>query len=227
MTRAETIGTLVLFWHDSQERGVWRAPKEELLRFIPFTGDDRIGVFESLVNHEYISLCDDGEYVIHGNRKHIEALDERREAAREGGRAKARKINENKASLAHGRKSLPPAKSALPNSIQFNSIQSNINTPSQQAARFDFESLYEKYPRKVGKAAGLRKAKVQIKTLEAYEELRTAIARYTNYCIAQKTEPRFIKHFSSFMSDWRDWLDPGAGSSHSEPTLKPIDLEAI
>lgn len=130
-TRAETIGTLVLFWHDTQERGIWKASKEELLKFIPFKGrDHREEILQALIDNDYVSPCQDGEFVVRGNRKHIEAFEERREAAAEGGRAKARKVKEIKEALALGSEALPPAKTPLPNSIQSKAIQSRKESNS-------------------------------------------------------------------------------------------------
>lgn len=83
----------------------------------------------------------------------------------------------------------------------------------------DFDLLYQEYPRKVGKALGIRRCFAEIKTVEKYDLLRTAISRYSGYCLAQKTEPKYIQHFSTFMTSWTDWLDPGAGTS----TVKTAD----
>lgn len=88
----------------------------------------------------------------------------------------------------------------------------NINTNTVARTRFDFESLYRKYPLKKGKSAGLKKCKAQIKTQERYDELSQAIDRYKSYLVASKTEPRFIQQFATFMGAWTDWLDDDAGA---------------
>lgn len=71
---------------------------------------------------------------------------------------------------------------------------------------FDFEAIYASYPRKLGKSKGMKLCAKQIKTKEDYEQLQVAVKNYAARCVAQQTEERFIKHFSSFMSDdyWRD-----------------------
>lgn len=90
------------------------------------------------------------------------------------------------------------------------------NTLAQADARasvsFDFESVYRDYPRKVGKAKGLKICKAQIRTEEDFEALKLAVEHYLDYCTKNATEVRFIKHFSTFMGEWRDWLDADAGS---------------
>jgi hypothetical protein len=75
--------------------------------------------------------------------------------------------------------------------------------------KFDFESLYRKYPKKVGKTDGFARLKVQIKTQADYDAFSLAIDRYVADC--KKTE-RILKDFSTFVSpndkqSWREWLD--------------------
>lgn len=90
---------------------------------------------------------------------------------------------------------------------------------------FDLERLYAKYPRKLGKQKGLTKLKTQIKTQADFENLEAAIERYGAFCSRSKTEPQFIKHFSSFVSEWRDWLDPDVGAlTSAEAPQRVYDL---
>lgn len=78
---------------------------------------------------------------------------------------------------------------------------------------FDFEKIYSIYPRKEGKRKGLECAKREIKTPEDFQSLEISICRYKAHLEANRFEAKYIKHFSTFMSSWRDWLDPDAGSS--------------
>lgn len=92
-------------------------------------------------------------------------------------------------------------------------------------AEFDFESLYKKYPRKLGRAKGITACRSQIHSPEDFSALSLAIDRYTNHLKANGTEPRFIKHFSSFMSTWRDWLEVDTGTALKGKTLAQEWLE--
>lgn len=88
---------------------------------------------------------------------------------------------------------------------------------------FDFESLYRKYPLKKGKAEGLARCAVQIKTQEDFDALSRAIDRYSADLKANGTSPQYTKHFSSFLGadkkrPWRDWLDADAGQTTLIPT---------
>lgn len=76
----------------------------------------------------------------------------------------------------------------------------------------DFESLYKKYPRKEGKQRGLKICKVQVKTIQEFHDLSGAINRYAEHVKKSGTDSRYIKHFSTFMGEWRDWLDSETGT---------------
>lgn len=72
---------------------------------------------------------------------------------------------------------------------------------------FDFESVYLNYPRKVGKAQGIKKCRSKIKTPEQYKKLCKAVDNYSQMCQSSQTEKKYIKHFSTFMNCWEDFLE--------------------
>ncbi len=71
----------------------------------------------------------------------------------------------------------------------------------------DLLQLYKLYGRKRGKTLGMAKAMRQIKTIEQYEQLRRAIENYNRLIEAEGTEPQYVMYFSTFMSQWRDYLE--------------------
>jgi hypothetical protein len=85
-------------------------------------------------------------------------------------------------------------------------------TTHQATHRFDFEKIYQAYPRKEGKKLGIEICVGQIKTQEDYEKLLGAVQRYSAHLKGAGTEPQLVKHFSSFMSSWTDWAEPNAGT---------------
>lgn len=74
----------------------------------------------------------------------------------------------------------------------------------------DLESVYESYPRHEGKSKGLDRLKTQIKTQQDLANLRLAVKHYSEK--VKGTEAQFIKQFSSFVSEWTDWVDPKTGT---------------
>jgi len=87
---------------------------------------------------------------------------------------------------------------------------------------FDFDRLYDLYPRKLGKKKGVDRAKTQIKTQGQYEALRAAIKNYARYCV--RKELQYIQHFSTFMNVWTDWVnpDPSLFKPQQDPKLSVI-----
>lgn len=95
-------------------------------------------------------------------------------------------------------------------------IATEQNTTEQNRTNtcaFDFESLYLDYPRKKGKKKGLEICEKRISNEKEFELLRRAIGNYREYVMKEKYEPRYIKHFSSFMGSWEEWIEPENQSS--------------
>ena len=76
----------------------------------------------------------------------------------------------------------------------------------------DLDALYQAYPRKKGKSAGLKKLAKELKTPESVAAFGEALERFKSHHRQESTEPRFIPYFSTFVSEWRDWLDPQTGT---------------
>lgn len=94
--------------------------------------------------------------------------------------------------------------------------------------KLDYESLYKIYPLKRGKQKGIDKCRAQIKTREDFENLKTAIDNYKLDIVKQGTDPKYIKHFSTFMGLWREYLDPDIGHcSVSTARSGPTPIEEI
>lgn len=95
-------------------------------------------------------------------------------------------------------------------------------SPKPQCPAFDFELIYSRYPRKEKKTSGLAKCKAQIKTPEDYRRLSHAVDNYAK----NKTgvELKYIMQFSTFMGEWRDWLDSETGTKAETPRPRTAPL---
>lgn len=71
---------------------------------------------------------------------------------------------------------------------------------------FNLEAAYTLYPRKIGRKVGLRRANALIRTRNQFDQFVTAVKNYAE-CV-KGTDPRFIKHFDTFVGCWEDYLDP-------------------
>lgn len=135
LERWQAIGLLVYFWHDSQERKVWRGTREQLQKFIPVKLSDRSKVFDALLECEYVAKSGESDlFAIKGNRKHVEAmtslLEARAKAGAKGGkrsselRSKTKELGPSKTqatSEANGKQVL---EFACSNAMQGNAEQS-------------------------------------------------------------------------------------------------------
>jgi len=105
-----------------------------------------------------------------------------------------------------------------------NSLHTNRQTDIHTA--FDFDILYKAYPRKIGKTAGIKTAQRSIKTEEEYLSLKRAIENYV--VLTRESEPKFIKHFSTFMNCWRDYVEIEVPTkSNPNQVLDDDELAAI
>lgn len=75
-----------------------------------------------------------------------------------------------------------------------------------------FADFWLGYPKKQGKSGAEKKFKAAIKAGVSPEEICQARDRYRDHLKREGTEAKFILHGSTFMGQWRDWLDPAAGT---------------
>jgi len=70
-----------------------------------------------------------------------------------------------------------------------------------------FESLWNKYPRKDGKKEAIKHFQTSVKTESDITNIRAALEKYTNYVKKNKIEERYIKKGSTWFNNWQDWID--------------------
>lgn len=83
---------------------------------------------------------------------------------------------------------------------------------------FDFDLIYENYPRKVDKFGGLKKCKTQITSQKKYDDLGRAIEKYKNFCAENGYTGKYVKNFNSFMTNWPQWLENDMGECNIDTT---------
>lgn len=98
-----------------------------------------------------------------------------------------------------------PRETLAPDGMGWDGMGSISLTGGSPASKFDFAALYALYPRKVGKTKGLAQCHRQIKTAADFESLRLAIETYRAAVAGKSSE--YVKHFSTFMGCWRDYLE--------------------
>lgn len=71
---------------------------------------------------------------------------------------------------------------------------------------FDFFKIYGFYPRKIGRLKGIRWLQNNIKNKEDYEKLDKAVNNYAMHVKNNKTDQKYIKHFSTWVTEYTDWV---------------------
>jgi hypothetical protein len=79
-----------------------------------------------------------------------------------------------------------------------------------ESAGFDFESVYQGYPRKRGKDEGMKRLKARIKTQADFDAFSSAVRKYASECRMERRDPKYMLHWSSFVGTddkepWRDY----------------------
>lgn len=84
--------------------------------------------------------------------------------------------------------------------------RTNKRVRTDRASDFDLESIYALYPKKQGKAAGMKKLHSIIKSQETYDIVMQGVKNYADFVEREKTENKFIANFSTWVNQSR-WED--------------------
>jgi hypothetical protein len=85
------------------------------------------------------------------------------------------------------------------------------------------ELAYKEYPNKTGKQSGLKKISKEIKTENDLKLFSQAVRNYAAKMRSEKTEKKFIKHFSTFCNEvWRDYVDLDVPQTNEEKLAETI-----
>jgi len=85
-----------------------------------------------------------------------------------------------------------------------------------------FNNFWGKYPRKMGKTLAAKRFKSKIKKESDYNLLMQALDRYNQYVSSSNIQREYIKHGSTWMGEWEDWLENDIGGTDQQFT-KSID----
>lgn len=100
-------------------------------------------------------------------------------------------------------------------------------TPVTPLHRFDFDAVYARYPRKEGKAAGMKTARARFKTQGDYDRLSAAVDNYVAKLQREGTEKQHTLIWSTFVNGrWEDYVDGAeavTGGSVGVVRAPPVD----
>lgn len=85
------------------------------------------------------------------------------------------------------------------------------------------EVVYKDYPNKEGKQSGLKKISKEIKTENDLLLFKKAVQNYAAKVRSEKTDKKYIKHFSTFCGGaWRDYVDIQVTQTNEEKLAETI-----
>lgn len=76
-----------------------------------------------------------------------------------------------------------------------------------------FQSLWERYPRKIGRAEALKAYRRSVKTPEDREKIKRALDNYLEHLRANHTEARYTKGGGKWFAAWEEYVDPAPAQS--------------
>lgn len=82
------------------------------------------------------------------------------------------------------------------------------------APDFDFDLLWRRYPKKIGKPEAVRHFNSTVKTIADWEGINRALDQYLTYLKNDGTDRKFIKHGSTWFNQWRGWSEGGTNGAH-------------
>jgi hypothetical protein len=87
-----------------------------------------------------------------------------------------------------------------------NRTDKNRENKTSKKIIFDIDLIYSEYPRKQGKAAGIKKLHELIKTQKIYDKILLGSKNYNAYCRDEDTPKQYIKQFSTWVNQecWDD-----------------------
>ncbi len=198
----EALGSLVRAWAIAQRFYI----KPE--KMIPLDEWKKQKLNDKLITVTLATVID-GFVRMAGIDDQFSWLTQRVEAGRKGGLARQ----------ATAKRPLPTAKA--PNSLL-------ITQPQEKEIKihgiFDFEAVYNRYPKKLGKSDGLKRLKKTVRASADYNDLNFAMDNFLKHHELKKTKLEFIPYFSTWASTWQDWVNYEATIDNSnQPDFSGIE----
>lgn len=98
----------------------------------------------------------------------------------------------------------------------------NEHNTCTNVPEFDLDLIYDAYPKKAGKALGVKKLQSKIKTQSDFDKILHGAKIYNDYVLENNIESKYIKQFSTWVNQecWNDELET---QSAIEEKIKKLD----
>jgi hypothetical protein len=95
-------------------------------------------------------------------------------------------------------------------------METETETRTKDINEYDFESLWIRYPKPLGKKQALRHFLASVKTDEDWKNINSALNNYLKTENVVKGNVQYIKHGSTWFNNWQDYISV-RGLQKSEP----------
>ena len=213
----EAVGILVVLWHWGRENAdkdgnILNADEEDISRFL--YGQcigcklDFDKVVEALIETGWIDRRN-GQLSLHDWsvwQDQWYKAKEKREADTKRKREARQRTSENASSAPV---SAPASDEEKPDEKTGGKKAPEGEGKTEEAPKYskDFEDFWTVYPRKIGKGEAYKKYQARRKDGFSETELLTAAKNYAAECKKRKTEPEYIKHAKTFLSENTPFVD--------------------
>jgi len=189
----------------------------------------RSGFSDMLIKHRLADKVEPHRLEIHGVSERISFLRKQAKSGRKGGKSSGKTRRDKSEARAEAPAEAPASGSAQAYTPTPAPDPTHTLSPTPALAlspSFDFESVYQHYPRKQGKQGGLKKCRTLIKTYEDFELFVSAVTAMEAAWKGHDT--KYCPQFSTFVSQerWRDDVLPQPDLASSSKGLGSDDLSA-
>ena len=187
----------------------------ETNRLIPVEIWNREGMAPELLDSGFAQLKKGGIYV-RGSEYQFKWLLQKQKAGIKSSIARLNRSKNNENNNLSAATLLPTpvnGRSTPVNGSQPLALSLTLSKESIYKPQFAIEDLYQLYPRKLGKKKGLLTLTRLINNQKKFDDVKTEIINYSAFLKKEQVEPKFIKHFPTFINNYTDWLDLEAGST--------------
>lgn len=175
----------------------WQLPTE---RIAPILRDfSEIGL---------ITISDDGFIFSESLNRRMAEFDRKKQIRSDAGRAGAAKLWQT-----HGKR------------MRMHGKERRVKESKEEIQpRFDFETIWNKYPNKDGRKQAERSFKATVKTEQDWSDINQAL---DNYMKSEKVKKGFIKNGSTWFNNWRDWINYVEPEVEGSDGLTPALRESL
>lgn len=81
-----------------------------------------------------------------------------------------------------------------------------IDDSLKKKEELPFGDIYALFPRKMGKASGIKWLKAHVKTQQKFNLVKKAAEAYAQWVKRSGVDEKYMLHFSTWVKRWEDWV---------------------